>query len=156
MRKVINNQPTLGTIDISQIEFDLKSRDDIPQILRGLQHIYLEKEVREKVFQILERGIAPESDEKNGRPGMDLWKILVMGTLRLNLNLDYDRLHELVNNHLTLRQILGHTAHFDMERYNLQTIKDNVKLLTPKVLSDINKIVVEAGHDLIKKKAKTK
>jgi hypothetical protein len=31
---------TLGEVDISQIKFDGKSRDEIPQLLRGLQHIY--------------------------------------------------------------------------------------------------------------------
>jgi len=36
-------------------------------------------------------------DESNGRPGMFLWRVLVMGVLRLNLNWDYDRLQEMVN-----------------------------------------------------------
>jgi len=30
---------------------------------------------------------------------MELWKILVCGVVRLDLNEDYDRLHELVNHH---------------------------------------------------------
>ena len=33
------------------------------------------------------------------------------------LNCDFDRLHELVNNHLTLRQMLGH-ADFGIRRSN--------------------------------------
>jgi hypothetical protein len=28
--------------------------------------------------------------------------------MRLDLNIDYDRLHDLVNNHTTLRAMLGH------------------------------------------------
>ena len=95
MRATINLQLEFGEVDISQIKFDPKSRDDVPQILRGLQYIYTQKETREKIFKILENEIEPTTDKKNGRPGMDLWKILVMGTLRLNLNMDYDRLHEL-------------------------------------------------------------
>lgn len=39
-RVVINAQMLFGQIDISKIEFNPKSRDDIPQVLRGLQHIY--------------------------------------------------------------------------------------------------------------------
>jgi len=35
-------------------ELDLKSRDDIPRLLRGLQHIYMQPELRERVFTILE------------------------------------------------------------------------------------------------------
>jgi hypothetical protein len=42
-----------------------------------------------------------------GRPGMDQWSILVLGTLRLGLNSDYDRILELANQHNTLREILG-------------------------------------------------
>jgi len=41
MRVVINQQKQLGEIEIASIQFDPKSRDDIPQILRGLQHIYI-------------------------------------------------------------------------------------------------------------------
>ena len=70
-------------------------------------------------------------DANNGRPGMSLWKILVMGVLRLNLNWDYYRLLEMVNQHKTIRQMLGHGFRDEDEAYNLQTLKDNVSLLTP-------------------------
>ncbi len=40
MRTIINQQKQLGEVPIANIQFDPKSRDDIPQILRGLQHIY--------------------------------------------------------------------------------------------------------------------
>ena len=39
MRMVINPQLTLGEIDIPNIVIDPKSRDDIPQLLKGLQFI---------------------------------------------------------------------------------------------------------------------
>jgi len=152
MRIVIDNQTKFGVIDISKIKFDPKSRDDIPQILKGLQYLYTNVDSRRKLFNILEEKVNPKSDKTNGRPGMDLWKILVMGTLRLNLNCDYDRLHELVNNHKTIREMLGHSFFCDNHQYHLQTLKDNVKLLTPEILSEINLIVVNAGHKLVKKK----
>jgi hypothetical protein len=44
------------------------------------------------VFAILASVVPEEVDPDNGRPGMTLWKILVLGTLRLSLNWDYDRL----------------------------------------------------------------
>jgi hypothetical protein len=154
MRKVIDTQLVFGMIDISQIKFDIKSRDDIPQILMGLQYIYTQEDVRKKIFKILEDKVSPNTDKTNGRPGMDLWKILVMGSLRLNLNCDYDRLHEMVNNHKTIREMLGHSLFDTDARYHLQTIKDNVQLLTPETLSEINKVVVDAGHVLVKKKDK--
>ena len=54
MRKVIEPQLALGQIDIAAIVFNPKSRDDIPQILRGLQHLYLDPDVRQRVFALLE------------------------------------------------------------------------------------------------------
>lgn len=152
MRQTDNPQLQFGQIDISEIQFDLKSRDDIPQLLKGLQFLYTTREIRREIFGILEEKISPQVQKKTGRPGMELWKILVMGVLRLNLNWDYDRLHEMVNNHQTIRQMLGH-APFDNEVvYNLRTLKDNVVLLSPEILEEINLIVVKAGHQLVKKK----
>ena len=82
---------------------------------------------------------------------MTLWRIFVCGTVRLDLNTDYDRLHELVNQHKTLREMLGH-AQFDDYNYHFQTLKDNVSLFTPELLDKINQMVVNAGHVLLKKK----
>jgi len=55
----------------------------------------------------------------------------------------------MVNHHQTIRQILGH-ANFD-NTYKLQTLKDNVSLLTPSVLDQINQVVIKAGHQQFKK-----
>lgn len=151
MRVIQNNQMMLGEIAIKDIKLDAKSRDDVPQILKGLQYIYITDELREKVFTILEQLIPENVSQKNGRPGMHLWRILVLGVLRLNLNWDYDRLHDRVNNHKTIRSMLGH-AEFDEHYYQLQTIEDNIKLFTPKILDEINQVIIEAGHGLIKKK----
>ena len=151
MRVVRNVQMKLGETDVSQIKFDLRSRDDIPKILRGLQHLYMNEELRQKVFALLESEIAPEVNKRNGRPGMTLWSILVCGVLRLDLNADYDRLHELVNQHRTLRQMLGHSLYDEGKEYAYQTLVDNVGLLTPELLEKLNQLIVEGGHALIKK-----
>ena len=151
MRVVQNEQMKIGEVDISEIRFDYKLRDDIPRILKGLQHLYTNAALRTAVFQLLESEIAPKVSKSNGRPGMALWTILVCGVIRLDLNCDYDRLHELVNQHNNIRQMLGHSA-FDDVNYHFQTVKDNVGLLTPELLDQINVLVVNAGHGLIKKK----
>ncbi|MEO6904997.1 MAG: ISNCY family transposase [Ginsengibacter sp.] len=152
MRIVKNPQIQIGEIDISQIKFNPKSRDDIPQVLRGLQYLYVNIPIRQEIFSLLEKNISPKINKNNGRPGMELWKIFVMGVLRLDLNLDYDRLHHIVNYDSLIRQMLGHGI-FDKEgNYELQTIKDNVSLLMPELLDEINQIVVRAGHQLVKKK----
>jgi hypothetical protein len=157
MRQVINPQLQLGEVDIAAIVLDPKSRDDIPQLLRGLQYIYTTPDVRERVFAILAEvipeGLNGKAAAHTGRPGMEQWKILVLGTLRLSLNIDYDRVHELANEHKTLRLMLGHSGWADDEtsRYQLQTIKDNLRLFTPEILERINQEVVNAGHRLVKK-----
>jgi IS5 family transposase len=159
MRVVKDPQMKLGAIPIGDIKFDPKSRDDIPRILLGLQYIYVTPEVRQEVFKILEE-LIPDSvvydDRKanpnKGRKGMEQWTILVLGTLRLGLNDDYDRIHELANHHDKIRQMLGHSDWYDETYYELQTIKDNLRLFTPDMLDRINKIVVRAGHVLLKKK----
>ncbi len=46
----------LDEIDVSQIKFNLCSRDDIPKILRGLQHLYMNEGLCQKVFVLLEIG----------------------------------------------------------------------------------------------------
>ena len=152
MRKVIDHQLKIGEVDISAIQFDLRSRDDIPKLLLGLQHIYCTSELRDQVFSIL-REIIPEGVAiDNGRPGMHLWRIFVLGTLRLDCNWDFDRLREMANNHKKIREMLGHGLSDADYCYSLQTLKDNLSLFTPEVLDRINQVVVSAGHQFLGKK----
>ena len=159
MRRVIDPQLSLDEQAIGAIELDPKSRDDIPQILRGLQYLYTTPELRERVFAILQElrpersvnGLSDKAAADTGRPGMEQWKILVLGVLRLGLNADYDRIHELANQHGTVRKMLGHGDWSDAYRYELQTLKDNLRLFTPELLDRINQEVVGAGHRALKK-----
>ena len=89
MRSVIDAQMMFGSIDISTIEFNPKSRDDIPQLLRGLQFIFLNLELRKRVFALLEE-VRPlsvkgngKASAKTGRPGMHQWRILVSVIVKL-------------------------------------------------------------------------
>ncbi|BCG62647.1 MAG: transposase, ISNCY family [Methyloprofundus sp.] len=158
MRNVISSQLEFGQIDIAHINIDVTSRDDISLILLGLQHIYTTASLKKAVFKILQEIIPhkgkKESDEteavsaNKGRPGMEQWSILVLGTLRLALNADYDRIQELANQHRTLRMMLG-LGDFDDKSYRLQTLKDNLKLFTPDIMERINLEVIRAGHQLL-------
>jgi hypothetical protein len=151
MRKVIDLQMEIWRKDIADLEFDLESRDEIPKLLMGLQCIYRTPKIRKRVFEVLKR-IVPRKNQETGRPGMDLWKILILGTVRLNCNWDYDKVHDMANNHDKIRRMLGHREKDFDSRYALQTIRDNVSLLTPEILDEINQIVVEVGHSLVMKK----
>lgn len=134
----------LFVVPIESIRIREKSRDDIPALLRGLQHLYVEKRLRDEVFALLERHVAPDRDHANGRPGMMLWQILVLAVIKQGLDCDYDRLEELANEHHTLRLMLQHVPE-DPTEYSFRTLKNNVDLLTPAVLAQVNDIVVREG-----------
>ena len=159
MRTVLSPQLQIGQTDIANIDIDVTSRDDIPLILLGLQHIYTTEPLRRAVFNILNEVIPYKTvddtdtrvavDADKGRPGMDQWAILVLGTFRLGLNADYDRIQELANQHKTLRMMLGHGP-FDVDKaYRLQPLKDNLHLFTPEIMARINTEVIRAGYALL-------
>ena len=157
MRNVFSSQMSIGQRDISDIKIDVSSRDDIPTILLGLQHIYTTTPLRDAVFKILEEIAPTKSDGEEtkivsinkGRPGMDQWTILVLGSLRVGLNADYDRILELANQHNTLREMLGLGCFDSHKRYRLQTLKDNIKLFTPEIMGRISTEVIRAGYQLL-------
>lgn len=156
MRKRFEQQQKIFTIPISEIEIDLRSRHELPPVLAGLQYIYSNPELNSKIFEIIEKKI-DIGNIQIGRRGMDLWEILVLATVRLCLNADYDDIEDLANNHDTLRGILGvKTKVWDAERkvkrYPIQTIKDNLQLLDDDIINEINELVVKEGHRIVKKK----
>ena len=152
MRKVIGIGPQMefGQTDISAIRFDLRCRDEIPQLLRGLQFIYGKPEVRNEVFSILETEV-PARDVRNGRPGMHLWQILVLAVLRANCNWDWDKIMYMANTHGQIRQMMG-IADWDGQSFSLQAIKDNISLLKPETLDRIAVLAAVEGQKLLKKK----
>jgi len=157
MRQIKDNQLQFGEVDISTIKPDFKSRDEIDKAVIGLQYIYTTPEIRQEVFTVLDKLIPKKISKKTGRPGMDLWKIFVLGVIRQVCNCDYDKLQNTANNHIMIRQLLGQVKDpfwSGGDYYELQTIKDNVSLLTPDILEEINDIVVRAGHKLLGGKKK--
>ena len=84
----------------------------------------------ERVRKLLTEKIAPDKDKNNGRPGMDLWNILVLGIIRLAANIDYCRVRDYANSHREVRGFLGLSYLMPDKIFDLQTIKDNLGLLT--------------------------
>jgi len=140
----------LGQVDISKIKIDINSRDQIPQILLGLQQLYNDKDILEEAFCILEDEVITKRDvqKNNGRAGMNLWQILVMGILRLNNNWDYDHLENMVNSHQEIRLMLGITS-WDKFRFKRKTIINNFKLISAEAFDRISDLVVKVGHRLL-------
>ena len=155
MRQRFEQQMNLRTVAISDVKFPLKSRDELPPVLKALQYIFVTPDLNEKVFLLLEKKIV-SGKKKTGRPGMDLWHILVLAVVRHTLGTNWDRLHDMANYHEQIRKIMGvHASAFiedDKVEFGYQTILDNVYLLDETVLAEVNQLVVEAGHLLLKKK----
>ena len=154
MRQRFEQQISLGSELISEVKFPLRSRDELPPVLKALQYIYVTPEINEKVFSLLENKVC-KGKKKTGRPGMDLWHILVLAVVRHTLDTNWDRLEHVANYDLLTREILG--IHINLwgvvkKEFSYQTIIDNVSLVDEKILHEINQLVVEHGQDLLKKK----
>ncbi len=148
MRKVFQAQMTIGTVPIEEIELDLKSRDDVIAYLYGVQQIFKNPRTRKQLFDLMDSGYNPGVRKDRGRPGMDLWRIVVLAGLRQAIHCDYDRLAVLANGLKSLRQMMGHSDADDTQ-YNRQTIQDNVSGLSPELLGQINALVVKQGHQAV-------
>lgn len=86
---------------------------------------------------------------------MDLWHILVLAVIRHAIGTNRDRLHLMANGDRFITEIMGiYGTRFGMEEieFEFQNILDNVSLIDEELLYQINTIVVEAGHQLLKKK----
>lgn len=155
MRQRFEQQMNLRTIAISDVKFPLKSRDELPPVLKALQYIFVTPELNAKVFSLLENKIVA-GKRKTGRPGMDLWHILVLAVVRHALSTNWDRLEDMANYHELVRRVMGvHATAFiehDKIEFGYQNILDNVQLIDEDLLQQINRLIVEAGHSLLKKK----
>ncbi len=80
MRQRFEQQMNLRTVGIADINFPLKSRDELPPVLRALQYIFITPDLNEKVFRLLEQIICKDK-KQTGRKGMDLWQILVLAVV---------------------------------------------------------------------------
>ena len=154
MRNRFEQQLSLGQQPIEKTVINIKSKNAIDELLLALKEIYCNKEYNGRIFSLLENHIT-SNKQKTGRKGMDLWIIFVLAQVRLCLNISYGVLHDLANNHLTLRCLMGVHAFQEIEpiKFKYQTIYDNVSLLTDELIRDINNVVLEFGHrEVFKKK----
>ena len=97
MRKVENSQREFGEIVIGEIHIEAKLREDNHAVLKGIQHIYTNPQLRQRIFALLTEQVRPSINLKMRRPGMDLWPVLVLAVLKQGLGCDYDRLQEVTN-----------------------------------------------------------
>ena len=94
MRHHFQHEPELQITPIEKIRLPLKSRDELPPLLAGLQWGWMHPTLKTKILALLEAKILA-GKKATGRTGMDLWQILVLGVVRLGLDADWDRIVEL-------------------------------------------------------------
>jgi IS5 family transposase len=154
MRQPFQAQPDLQITPIEKIRLPLTSRDELPPLLAGLQWVWMHPTLKAEIFALLAARILANK-KATGRTGMDLWQILVLGVLRLGLDADWDRMEDLANHHLLVRQMLGVPAlPFGAEAkvFGHQTLRDNVALLDDELLQQINARIAAAGREVFAKK----
>ncbi len=153
MRKRFEVQLALGRTPIERVVMPARSRDELPPVLAGLQWVFQAPELSSQIFELLEKKVVG-AKKATGRPGLDLWHILVLGVVRLALDCDYDRLEHLANYDGLLRQILGLSPMLsDQEKaFHYKTLSENVCHVDEELLREINALVVQAGRAAFKKK----
>ena len=154
MRHTFQSQPDLQITPIEKIRLPIKSRDEMPPLLAGLQWVWMHPTLKAEIFALLEAKILA-GKQATGRTGMDLWQILVLGVVRLGLDADWDRMEYVANYDSLVRQMLGVPAAPWGEadkRFGHQTLRDNVALLDDELLRQINAAIAAAGREVFTKK----
>jgi IS5 family transposase len=154
MRHHFQHEPGLDIIPIEKIRLPLKSRDELPPILAGLQWVWTHPTLKAEIFALLEAKILA-GKKATGRTGMDLWQILVLGVVRLGLDADWDRMEHVANYDTLVRQMLGVPATpwgEEAKVFGHQTLRDNVALLDEELLQQINARIAAAGREVFAKK----
>src|SRR4029077_16993084 len=138
----------LDCLPICEVKLNLECRDEIIPILRALQYVYGDAELRRELLALVGKDVNGETSRKHGRRGLNYWEIAVLAAVRLGCNLDYDKLQDLAENHRRLRQIMGIGDWQDEVDFDWRRIEDNVIKLRPETLQKISALVVKGGHVL--------
>jgi len=155
MRKAFDRQQRLDCQTIPNLRLNFNCRDEIIPILAALKHIYMQPKVRDDILRAVAGDVNRDSSPKCGREGMDYWPILVLAAVRLGCNFDYDRLHDLAEQHRALRHMMGIGEWDEETDFNWRTIRNNITLLRPETLELINHAIVAEGHKLVPEAAET-
>ena len=152
MRKSFDRQQRLDRPSVTKVPLNLNCRNETIPLLRGLQHIYSKPEVRDVILRAIARDVNGKSNALRGRPGLSYWEILVLAAARLGCSYDYDQLQDLAENHRALRQVMG-IGDWEAEEQGQTTIRlaadrDNLTLLRPETLEQINQAIIQEGHRL--------
>ena len=148
MRLAYQEQPQFDCPPVERVELNLNCRDEIVPILRALQHVYANVQLRRELLDLVGKDVNRGSSRKRGREGLDYWSITVLAAVRLGCNFDYDKLQDLAEQHRNLRLMMGIGDWQERVDFDWRRIRDNVCLLRPETVAKINQLIVAAGHEL--------
>jgi IS5 family transposase len=154
MRKAFSRQQRLDCRDVLGVQLNLDCRDEIIPILRALQQIYSQPELRQQILDLIAQDVNQDVRDDIGREGMDYWQILVLAAVRLGCNLNYDKLQDLAEQHRALRHIMKIGDWSEEEGFGWRRIRDNLCLLKPATIEKISHAIVAEGHRLQPEAAK--
>jgi hypothetical protein len=148
MRKTFDAQLQLDVPAHLDITFDSHSRHELEAILITLKHLYENPQVHKPILKLIAKDVLGDKDSDRGCPGLTYWEILVLASVRLGCDLDYDALADLANNHKKLRLLMGYGDWQEGKRFPYNTIRDNVVKLRTETIRQISNLIVAEGHRL--------
>lgn len=148
VRKPYQSQYRFDSSPIAQVQLNLECRDEVIPVLAGLQYIYTDSKLRNQVVKLVADDLNHDSRRDVGRPGMDDWQVVVLAAVRLGCNYDYDKLQDQVENHRSLRNIMGIGDWQSSEGFGYRRIHDTLCKLKPETISKLNQAIVTAGQDI--------
>ena len=146
MRIAFDPQLRLDCPPVLEVRLNTSCRDEIIPILKALQHIYSQAQLRDELLDAVAQDVNGTSSADLGRPGMTYWSILVLGAVRLGCNFDYDRLQNLAEEHRSLRNVMGIGGWCDDQTFDWRCLRDNICLLSPDTIERLNHLIVAEGH----------
>ncbi|TWU41151.1 hypothetical protein Poly51_63970 [Rubripirellula tenax] len=148
VRKHYQSQQRFDCSPIAQVELNVQCRDEIVPVLAGLQFLYTNNQLRHKAVKLVAADLNEDSRRDVGRPGMDDWHVVVLAAVRLGCNFDYDKLQDQVENHRTLRQIMGIGDWEDPGNFSFRRIHDTLTKIKTSTLEKLNQTIVAAGQEI--------
>ena len=149
MRKTFDPQPPLGAIPIENVTFNPKSRDDTEVLCSVLQALWCETGTRDDVLALIQESPGETINGGNGRPGMDVWQILVFAVMKQGLDINCDRLANLASHHRDMRSLAGLSNVVNPAPISAAPLANNMALLDDDVLEKITHAIVGLGHQAV-------
>jgi len=147
MKARFDAPPTLEMTSIEEIFVDPHSRDDIPKIILALQSIWMNSSLRDQIVLYLREAIGENTNQNMRRPDLTYWRIFVLAVFKFGLDCDFERLTYMVNNDTSISILLQNdNSDFNNKSlYRVQTIINNVSLITEEMWTHLNRMIVDHG-----------